>query len=191
MCLVNETLVIDLTQSWEISDIKIVSAPKPEELKARRDAILWYNGRKNQVYEFGGWPQDGTSIDKLWTFASNGSGSAVWRSKAPPLANDGVISPTFGAATTHSSEELFYLGGAFGWPTNVSWVNYPLPGFIIRDFADNSWTNASSTAASKKGYPVQVQAQYIPQYVTTGIVVVIGRSALRANYYEYEQGMPW
>lgn len=54
MCLVNETLAINLTQSWEISEIEIVSITKPEELKTRRDAILWYDGKKNQVYEFGG-----------------------------------------------------------------------------------------------------------------------------------------
>lgn len=71
------------------------------------------------------------------------------------MANDSVVSPTFGAATAQRPEELFSLGGALGWPMNVSWVNYPLPGFIIHDFADNSWINASSTAVSEEGYSVQ------------------------------------
>ena len=172
----NNTLAIDLTQSWEPSTVSIQTFPKPEGLPVLNEGSLWSGADNESFYAFGGaltlLPPKPTSSppNSLWQF-SKGSWSFVNQN------GDSFSKLTRPAgALAASGNGVGYMLGGYDSVNTFTWTKggfTPVPGIISYDMASNEWSNETALEF-RYGTAIRGGMQFVSSFGSAGLLVALG-----------------
>lgn len=172
----NETLSIDLSQSWNISDVEISSFSKPSQYYGTRTGAFWWDSISRTALAYGG--EFYNSVTKLstfylWELEPDGAGGGVWSARtSSDNANWGQAIPAAYASIAQSNTTGYALGGFLNYASGV----YPLvPGLMAYDFQEKLWTNITSDEGFySDGLVAHGAAHFVPNVGEAGLILFIG-----------------
>lgn len=177
----NKTLAIDLSQSWNTGSVSATLNPTNDRDVITRRPTMFYNGLKEKVNIYGGWP-----------YPSNDSIGPVTSSSFTPGAAEVTLTTDFekgdgssftkmtrkaGGLFTQSPTAYYNIGGHgadtsdpdFGTFNGLYSAYYTLAGMLVYDFATETWTNETLDFMRLHG-----DAQYVPIFGDEGVLVLLG-----------------
>ena len=193
---INGTLSIDISKGW--TDPRIVeyqAFPKPQSARYNF-GTLWYDGKRNEVFSFGGEESHlddsgkenrGERLADLSTFKlrPTNDGYGTWAKNASdktvPFIRPGITRP-FGGASSQSNTTAFYLGGYCSNFTSDK-TRYltdflPTPGLITYEFETGLWANTTLDPTLPLGIPNGTiewgGMEYLPYFGPNGMLVIWG-----------------
>jgi hypothetical protein len=172
LTLVNTTISISLSTSWTTSSVVGISNDKPEGFDYSRKPAMWYDPVDGSVSSWGGFTYSNANSQTLWAFRPDGQGGLVWEQKYSPNSSFWTNFTSSGGSLLATTPLGFYsLGGALESNRIPTFV---MPGLVVYDFQDKTWSNLSTTAYSSCGCAVLGQAQFIPRFGEDGILAILG-----------------
>lgn len=156
--LVNCTVVLPLSQSWNSSEVRLSVIQKPPQ-PVYNFQSLWYDGVSNRIFAFGGeqsWLDSKSAVDlSTWRLALDGNGGGEWSKNAtfqdPPFSQ-GITRP-FGGASVTDGKAAFYVDGlssSKSSPMTQGLHDFiPTPGIVTYDFKSGVWSNTTDTGKFK------------------------------------------
>jgi hypothetical protein len=185
----NDTIVIDLTQSWTNKTVKSSNATvQPDSMLPVRQPVLFYDEVNDVIGRYGGWPY--TTYDMastLWTFAA-GTTATEWIDNTPATDNGlsaGSLGP-FAPANAFTNSHFYTLGGNV-FPANGGEPNMTvLPGMVVLTYETTSWVNDTADVPDQNPYRTQARAVSMPNFGDNGYLVVVGgeNPPTEASFYE-------
>ncbi|MCJ1462072.1 hypothetical protein MMC07_000672 [Pseudocyphellaria aurata] len=190
--ILNQTLSIDLSKSWTTSSVELNTIEKPTSFATLRKSSLWLDSALNQIYSFGGEPyQIGTELS-FWTLSIDGRGGGTWAKETPSESSgfSTLTRPAYGL-DAFSSTAGYVLGGIATRRTSpetkyLSRSLLSLAGMTRYTFADQNWSNISSSGYSPSTWGASGAAHFVPSFGQAGILVFLGGDApTEQEYNEY------
>lgn len=172
---VNGTLSIDLSTSWDTTTVTINRFDKPAGLQNVMDEALWWDRITSSLISFGGLPYEPNLPPSIWGLTPDGDGAGSWReiySPDSPLWQT-FVRPEYGLRVS-SPDKGYFMGGA------VTTNNKPsaISGLVALDFASWQWENITTAGFySASGMAIDGSAHFVPVFGTEGLVVMIGGTA--------------
>ena len=171
----NETLAIDLSQSWNPQSVTFQSFSKANGAPILNEGALWAAPDNESFYTFGGSPSlaHSTGVAPPSTFWKFSQGQWL------QVADDGN---TFPSLITRPSTGMwtaangigYFLGGYDGINVFDPFTLTPVPGMVSYDMKANTWTNSSTNAYSKFGTGLVGAMQYVPNFGPEGLLITMG-----------------
>ena len=178
----NKTLTIDLSKSWNTSEVQYGSVDKDHSVPVLNYGALWTSPDNISIHSFGGvrssYPYSPRIGDiELWKYsATKGwSGMTSQSTASPSLTN----SRPAAAASTYGNGIGYMLGG-FRGNDGAPW--WPLPGMLTYDMTENTWTN-ESTASIMPYSAIGGSLNFVPSFGAEGVLIAMGG--------EYTGAKPW
>ena len=191
---VNDTLSLDLSQSWTPAAAPITATAKTDGVPILNYESLWPAPDGKSFYSFGGdldgsvrnngdvldpspnlWQFDG----KFWTTVGGQTGVA------PSLSN---VRPSYSLSTAGGGSG-YMLGGFQGNNIDAVAHKWPQASFLTYDMNSKAWVNNTSPPVSPFGTAVGGRAQFVPSYGSQGVLLFMGGESTGApNVAWYEQG---
>ena len=174
---VNETLTINLSRSWNISDIVINSFSKPGWYFGTRSQAFWWDSSSQTALAYGGeyfQPLPDIPIFYLWELQPDNAGGGTWTERnSSNNGSWGQKYPGAYASIAQSGTTGYALGGFNDLAAGV----YPfIPGMMEYNFESESWTNATTEGRYYDGLVAHGAAHYVPGVGAEGLVLFIGGS---------------
>ena len=182
--IVNCSLVLDISHSWDPSTVRFSVIEKPS-MPIYNFQSLWHDQPNNRFFAFGG---ERSSLDTqtpnlaIWRFDLDGHGSGTWHINStvsqPPFSTLHGLTRPFGGASTTSEKSAFYLGGYVSSHSS-SVTEYltsfiPTPGMLTYDFGDRVWQNITDTGiVSSSGTFQWGGMEYVP-FGPNGLLAIFG-----------------
>jgi len=184
--LVNNTLVIDMSTSWNSSTeiVTVLDIPSPPHLNM---GSIWLDSDGVTGFYFGGesgWlPIETKQITapQLYKFIADDSGSGSWTTIENPFAASGnlVNRPVAGLAA-YGDDSGYMLGGHSSPISSTETTdlksNVPLVGMIAYDMKTNTWTNDSAAGYSASGIADSGTMEFISNFGPAGLLMPLGGS---------------
>jgi hypothetical protein len=172
------TLAVDLSQPWTNSSINAFVIEKPNDMMLYRRPTIWYESSSNTIYNWGGWAygydETNNTWSDIWSFHPDGHGGGTgWKKGLQPSADGSSLTAPAGGLYAASSDKFYQLGGL----QQPSWGKDPnifLPGFTVFDSTTSEWRNSSSASATGSGFVALGEAQHVPNFGKSGLVVFLG-----------------
>jgi hypothetical protein len=184
------TLIVDLTTSWTNQTVSSASPATPDGMPYVRQPQLFYDKQRNKISRYGGWPyvkqNDFPSL--LWSFTPDGSDNTNWKNETSP-AEDGLsaFSPgPFASANAYTQTTYYNLGGNIVPSGTSSMV--VLSGLVTRDLVAQDWRNATTDIPNQSQYRTQSKMVHVPNFGTSGYLVVVGGESPPTDVSTYEGG---
>ena len=186
----NDTLIIDLTQSWTNRTlVATASFSNPADLPRVRQPVLFHDSQNNVIKRYGGWPYDTVEMpSELWSFPVDTT-SPTWTEEIAPTANGlstdslGPMSPA--AVATNST--FYSLGGNIIDATKLP-DQTVLSGLVTQDLSTGVWSNLTTVIPNQSNYRNMAKAIYVPDYGAAGFLVFVGGDSPPTEEGFYEQG---
>lgn len=176
---VNATLAIDLTKSWNTDDVDIIeteygSNPKQSVM---RQALL-VNQSSDSFYAWGGEAFGTDSIrdlPELWRFEADGDGGGRWRNETPADDNDYfyTLKRSRSNAYVSTQDKGFIFGGVSTTSTTPEHQG-PMGGYVTFDFKSKTWSHDTRAPYSPVNTMIGGGAVYAPDLGPRGLVFVFG-----------------
>ena len=177
MSKVNNTLSIDLSQSWTPATVAIDAATKPPGAPILNGASLWPAADNQSFYSFGGGPSGATLghvpealvdlwqfKDKSWSRVQSQSGSSPSLTQVRP---GGGFSASGGGAG-------YMFGGFRDNDLDGRYDLAPLANLLTYNMTTNSWTNDSTPTIAPYGTTVLGQAHFVDAFGAEGVLLALG-----------------
>ena len=184
---VNDTLAIDLSQSWQPVNAPIKVTAKSDGVPILNGQSLWAAPDNSSFYSFGGDLSNCLSgsvqdfpVD-LWRFEGQ-AWNQVQDQSDPPK-----VRPA-GGSSAFSVESGYILGGFQGNDFDAQGDLWPMPGLVSYNSSSNSWSNSSSTRISDFGTIVNGGMQSVANFGPEGLLVAMGGESGPVNAPWVEQG---
>ncbi|MCJ1327770.1 hypothetical protein MMC10_004445 [Thelotrema lepadinum] len=171
--IVNDTLAIGLSKSWEPANIQINVATKPSGVPILNCESLWPGPDGASFYSFGGDPSNsiGDPVQEvpvdLWQFNTQ-TWNQVQGQKGLPQ-----VRPA-GGSSASSVGSGYILGGFQGNDFDSQGDLWPMPGLVSYNMTSNSWSNSSSAAISEFGTVINGGLHFVPNFGPEGILIAVG-----------------
>jgi hypothetical protein len=173
--IVNGTLSIGLSTSWDTTTVTINHFDKPAGLQNVMDEALWWDHTTSSVVSFGGRPYEPNLPPSIWGLTPDGDGagssheiyfpdSPLWQTFARPEYELRAASPDRG----------YFMGGV------VTTNNKPfaISGLVVLDFTNWKWENITTAGLySASGMAFDGSEHFVPVFVTEGLIIMIGGTA--------------
>ncbi|KAI9766840.1 MAG: hypothetical protein M1839_004763 [Geoglossum umbratile] len=184
---VNQTFAISLSTSWTSSSVQAVANDKPIGYEYSRKPALWYDPVNGSVFSWGGFTYDNGDSKSMWAFRPDGRGGAVWEERYSQNDDFWTHFTSPGGTSFATTPLGFYsLGGALikgGKP------NFAMPGLVVYDFRERTWSNLTSAAYSGCGCAVLGQSQYVSGFGQDGLLVFLGGDSPDNHIYQTGDSM--
>ena len=170
----NQTLAIDLSQSWDPANIAIQSFQKDSPPTLVFES-LWAGADGKSFYAFGGSPShalgDVLSVPatSFWQFSDG-----TWQSvNEGANAFPSITRPAMGLAASGGGVG-YMLGGFDSLIQDLSEGYIPHPGILSYNMTSNLWNNASALGFSYDGTAFSGSMQFLPNFGSEGLLVAMG-----------------
>lgn len=190
LCLVNATLSIDTSISWNPKEVNIKTISTGGNKPSRNNQAYFVDPSNESFYVWGGyaWAADRqSSNDKdLWRFDVDGRGGGGWSRDDSGNQDvfDGLI-PTGSAACVSAPDAAFLFGG-FEWNNSGRGVK----GFYKYDFGTREWSQETDVGYSTdQGTLWGATATYVSGFGSAGLIFILG--GIRGRDTADEEYMPF
>lgn len=147
----NNTLAVDLSKSWSANTVSAVSTPSDDLNVVTRQPTLWYNGFKNKLNLYGGWPYSEDPEPVLVSSATPKRGNVTWSNEFQK--GDGSsfskVTRKFAGLAASSPTAYYNLGGRASSLTDSDFGTYngwfAMNDLLIFDFATGKSLSWSKT----------------------------------------------
>ena len=172
---VNDTLSIDLSESWAPANISINATTKSGGVPILNYVSLWPATDNQSFYSSGGSRSNskfGLAPDVppgLWQFQESGGHWNQIESQsaaAPELTGN---RPSSGLSASGGGSG-YILGGLLA----KLGVNWAVPGLLSYNLTTNSWSNDSSADVSPFGIIMSGGMRLVPNHGANGVLIVLG-----------------
>ena len=190
--LVNCTVVLPLSQSWNSSEVRMSIIQKPPQ-PVYNFQSLWYDGGSNRIFTFGGeqsWLDPKSPVElSTWRLALDGNGEGVWRKNAtfqePPFSQ-GIMRPVGGASVTDGKTAIYADGysSSKSSPMTQGLRDFiPTPGIVTYDFNSGVWSNTTNTGNSRTNEVFLWGGMESVPFGPHGLVVMFGGESSEPQKY--------
>ncbi|KAI9760361.1 MAG: hypothetical protein M1840_002554 [Geoglossum simile] len=168
----NKTFAIPLSASWTSSSVEAVVNDKPTGLDYSRKPAVWYDPVDGSVFSWGGFTYSNANSKTMWAFRPDGRGGAVWEQRYSSNSSFWTHFTSPGGSLAATTPLGFYsLGGAL---IKNNSPNFAMPGLVVYDFREKTWSNLSAAAYASCGCAVLGQAQFVPRFGQDGLLTMLG-----------------
>ena len=181
---------MDLTTSWTNQTLVAAnSSQQPDDMRAVRQPILFYDQLSNVIRRYGGWPYVASEMPSELFFFEAGSTVTEWANDTFPSANglSTAAHAPFAPAAAFTNSTLYTLGGNVFAPTDASNMTV-LQGLVTQDFSSGAWSNDTTNIPDQSVYRTQSKAVLAPGFGDKGFMVVVGGESPPTEASVYEQG---
>lgn len=185
-CVDNDTLLIDISKSWTIDEIKFTSINKTSSgVLNLNDGFLIPAANSKSLFQFGGdstfllyTPRNPTSVSQ---FTVEGQGNGSWSAFHPGETSgfEHITRPSRALATTvdntffifggvlnsHSADETAAIQGA---------ESYPLDGIVAWNMTTGRWTNESMPSHLVRPNGLNGMLTSVPNFGPAGLLLAAG-----------------
>ncbi len=180
--IVNSTLSIPLSRSWDTLNVSIRAIPKFGPIKD--NVHLWTDHESDIFYSYGGKFLNGVGVEKneLWQFNADGIGGGTWGPVRP--ANEllfKTLKPVEKGAYFSTTDTGYIIGGdATGQTGPDQKEGQPIPGMLTFNMKTKFWQNGT-TDFSPVSTLIGGSAHWIPNFGPNGLGILFGGHAPRVD----------
>ncbi|KAH6691469.1 hypothetical protein F5X68DRAFT_229322 [Plectosphaerella plurivora] len=180
---VNDTLSINLAESWDPKDVALRKILKPAQNLVRQAIFTDESG--GAFYAWGGKTsyQDETPEAELWKFTPGSQGDGSWTSSTP---NDGGIfsglQRSSDGAYASTPNAAFHFGGVASIRSTTTRPFGPVPGYVKFNSTTQAWSNHTEGGWARSRLLEGGSAVYVPTFGPNGVVMIIGGREPDGNY---------
>ncbi|KAK3299801.1 uncharacterized protein B0H64DRAFT_1311 [Chaetomium fimeti] len=178
---VNNTLCIDLTESWSTFNVLLRQIAKP--WKAKRDQAVWTDPEASHYYLWGGnWGAFGDNVEAgntLWKFTPDAGDGGVWtkeHSINPNLFDQLDMTRLSAYASTNTT--AFVIGGLASGATDPGrqpYHNQAVTGMLTFNMRTREWGDgATEFGFSPDDTLVGASAHWVPNFGPNGLIMLLG-----------------
>ncbi|KAK4224291.1 hypothetical protein QBC38DRAFT_423792 [Podospora fimiseda] len=173
---VNNTLSIDMRQSWSSDSVAIRTIQKPAEAQPRAIASLLVEKARGEYYLWGGFAQNRVKVGVdgvFYKFTTDGKGGGSWSSEVPK--NFKAMRVVQQAATVSINKTAYMVGGlASGWTDPDQKGEQAVGGMIKYDFDAKAFINDTEEWSPIDSTIQGGRAEFLPGFGKNGLVVLLG-----------------
>ena len=182
----NQTLAIDLSQSWAPSSVAVQSFSKdgPPVLNF---GTLWAGSDDKSFYAFGGDPSRFKAYPPIpppsfWQFSNGTWQSVIEGNNAFPS----ITRPVCGLAA--SGNGVGYMLGGFDSLDPLEQGYLPLPGIVSYNATSGVWKNESALGFSYDGTAFTGAMHFLPGFGSDGVLIAMG-GEISNRFHWNDEGM--
>lgn len=177
----NDTISINLAESWDPEDVKPRIISKPAQAMMRQ--AIFTDASEGVFYIWGGKTSYSDSVPdaRLWKFTPGSDGDGSWSSSVPGGDFLGLQRSEAGVFVS-TPDAAFHFGGEATDRTTKEQPRGPVPGYVQFNFTTGAWANHSTGPWSASGQLTGAAAVYVPTFGPNGVVVLLGGSDPAGGY---------
>lgn len=181
LTLVNATLAIDLTKSWNTADVNIIETMYEANSKPTvNDPALLVDRSSEAIYSWGGFALRDAEVSftpQLWKFKPDGAGRGEWEDATPERDHTFLASEWTRESAAVSTNRSGFIFGGFLTDRQTSSNDFiTSPGFLAFDFDTQEWSREVFAPYSPTNTIISGEAIFAPDYGPNGLVFVFGGS---------------
>ena len=184
----NDTYGLDLSRNWSNSTLVLTRTQRPANAIPLSGQALWFDGKKNLIYCFGGFRTfvldslDLTPFESIWAFTPDGQGSGNWKEVLGPMGTQtfpsNILRPYDGGFCNDESSGYYVGGYVSKFSTRSVGSEVASNGLLRFGFNDLHFTNTSDGNYGRSLHRKTVfgsgKMVNIPKFGTGGIFILLG-----------------